>query len=62
MATVWRTYPCICGMTCQICKDNSASSPPRRSFVLYPGDERYPKGEGVEVIGLSELASLLAAA
>ena len=35
---------------------------PERSFVLYPGDERYPKGEGVEVIGLSELASLLAAA
>ena len=35
---------------------------PARSFVLYPGDERYPKSEGVEVIGLSELASLLAAA
>ena len=35
---------------------------PERSFILYPGDERYPKGEGVEVIGLFELASLLAAA
>ncbi len=34
---------------------------PDRSFVVYPGIERYPKGDGVEVIGLAELASLLAA-
>ena len=33
---------------------------PERSFVVYSGNERYPKGETVEVIGLSELASLLA--
>ncbi len=35
---------------------------PDRSFVVYPGIERYPKGDGVEAIGLGELASLLAAA
>jgi len=35
---------------------------PERSFVVYSGDDRYPKGEGVEVIGLGELASLLATA
>ena len=35
---------------------------PERSFVVYSGNERYPKGEGVEVIGLTEMASLLAAA
>ena len=35
---------------------------PERSFIVYSGDDRYPKGEGVEVIGLGELASLLAAA
>ncbi|MDE0343066.1 MAG: ATP-binding protein [Deltaproteobacteria bacterium] len=35
---------------------------PDRSFVVYPGIERYPKDDGVEVIGLRELASLLAAA
>ena len=34
---------------------------PDRSFVVYPGIERYPKGDGVEVIGLAELTSLLAA-
>ena len=34
---------------------------PDRSFVVYPGTERYPAGDGVEVIGLCELASLLAA-
>ena len=34
---------------------------PERSFVVYSGDDRYPRGEGVEVIGLGELASLLAA-
>ena len=33
---------------------------PTRSFVVYSGVERYPKGEAVEVIGLGELASLLA--
>ena len=33
---------------------------PKRSFVVYSGIERYPKGENVEVIGLGELASLLA--
>ena len=35
---------------------------PERSFVVYSGDDRYPRGEGVEVIGLDEMASLLAAA
>ena len=34
---------------------------PTRSFVVYSGIQRYPKGEAVEVIGLGELASLLAA-
>ena len=34
---------------------------PERSFVVYSGIERYPKGEDVEVIGLGELATLLAA-
>lgn len=33
---------------------------PDRCFVVYPGEERYPKAEGVEAIGLKELASLLA--
>ena len=33
---------------------------PDRSFVVYPGIERYPKGDCVEVIGLEELTSLLA--
>ena len=35
---------------------------PERSFVVYSGADRYPMGEGVEAIGLGELASLLAAA
>ena len=35
---------------------------PERSFVVYSGVDRYPKGEGVEAIGLVELASLLATA
>ena len=35
---------------------------PERSFVVYSGNDRYPKAEGVEVIGLGELAALLAAA
>ena len=33
---------------------------PERSFVVYSGDDRYPKSEGIEVIGLGELSSLLA--
>lgn len=35
---------------------------PERAFVVYSGNDRYPKAEGVEVIGLGELAVLLAAA
>ncbi len=34
---------------------------PDAAFVVYAGDERYPKGDGVEVIGLNELAGMLAA-
>ena len=34
---------------------------PDRTFVVYGGDERYPVGDGVEVIGLRELAMELAA-
>jgi predicted AAA+ superfamily ATPase len=34
---------------------------PERSFLVYPGDERYPLGEGVEAIGLSELTEELRA-
>lgn len=34
---------------------------PERAFIVYPGDDRYPRGDGLEVIGLWELASLLAA-
>ena len=33
---------------------------PERSFVVHSGDDRYPKGDGIEVIGLGELALLLA--
>ena len=33
---------------------------PERSFVVYSGDDRYPKGAGIEVIGVAELASLIA--
>ena len=33
---------------------------PEQAFVVYSGDDRYPKGDGVEVIGLGELAALLA--
>ena len=33
---------------------------PERSFIVYSGTERYPKAEGVEVIGLRELATTLA--
>ena len=32
---------------------------PSRCFVVYSGEERYPLTEGVEVIGLFELAALL---
>lgn len=34
---------------------------PSRSFVVYAGDARYPLGDGVEVIGLREMAAMLAA-
>ena len=34
---------------------------PARSFVVYGGEERYPISEGVEAIGLKELASVVAA-
>ena len=33
---------------------------PERSFVVYSGNDRYPKDEGVEVIALGQLAALLA--
>lgn len=33
---------------------------PERSFIVYSGSDRFPKAEGVEVIGVRELASLLA--
>jgi len=33
---------------------------PGKSFVVYSGDDRYPLDEGVEAIGLRELASILA--
>ena len=33
---------------------------PERSFIVYSGFERYPKGQGIEAISLAELASLLA--
>jgi len=32
---------------------------PDRAFLLYSGDERYPKGEGIEAVGLPELADEL---
>jgi uncharacterized protein len=32
---------------------------PERSFVVYPGSERYPLGAGVEAIGLAELCGAL---
>jgi predicted AAA+ superfamily ATPase len=34
---------------------------PARTFLVYSGEERYPQGDGVEVIGVRELAALLAA-
>jgi uncharacterized protein len=32
---------------------------PNRSFVVYPGEDRYTSANGIEVIGLAELAALL---
>jgi uncharacterized protein len=32
---------------------------PERSFVVYPGNERFPLGDGVEAIGLAELCTEL---
>jgi len=32
---------------------------PERTFIVYSGDHRYPKGDGIEVIGLREMVSLL---
>ena len=32
---------------------------PERGFVVYPGNERYPLGDGVEAIGLAELCAEL---
>ena len=32
---------------------------PERGFVVYPGDERFPLGDGVEAIGLAELCAEL---
>jgi uncharacterized protein len=34
---------------------------PERTFLVYAGDDRYPKGEGLEAIGLADLARELAA-
>lgn len=34
---------------------------PERCFVVYSGEDRYPKAEGVEVIGLREMAATLSA-
>jgi predicted AAA+ superfamily ATPase len=33
---------------------------PKRSFVVYSGDRRYPIAEGIEAIGLRDMAALLA--
>lgn len=35
---------------------------PERSFIVYPGEERYPKAEGVEVLDPVEAAAMLAGA
>ena len=32
---------------------------PDRSFIIYSGNERYPRAEGIEVIGLAEFCGLL---
>ena len=34
---------------------------PQRAFLVYAGDERYPKGDGIEAIGVADLAQELAA-
>lgn len=34
---------------------------PERAFLVYSGTERYPKGDGIEAIGVTELAAELAA-
>ena len=34
---------------------------PQRAFLVYSGSERYPKGDGVEAIGVRELADMLSA-
>jgi len=34
---------------------------PERAFLVYAGDERYPKGEGIEAIGVAAMARELAA-
>jgi predicted AAA+ superfamily ATPase len=33
---------------------------PERAFLVYSGDERYPKGDGIEAIGVAEMARELA--
>jgi hypothetical protein len=33
---------------------------PERAFLVYSGDERYPKGGGIEAIGVAEMALELA--
>ena len=33
---------------------------PEKAFVVYSGNERYPKGEGIEAIGLRDMAQALA--
>lgn len=35
---------------------------PTRAFVVHAGDDRWPLGEGIEAIGIRELATLLASA
>jgi predicted AAA+ superfamily ATPase len=32
---------------------------PDKAFLVYPGEERYPKGDGIEAIGLRTLAEAL---
>ena len=34
---------------------------PARAFLVYSGDERYPKGDGIEAIGVREITMELAA-
>ncbi len=34
---------------------------PDRAFLVYAGQERYPKGDGIEAIGVGELARVLTA-